>query len=100
MHVIEESSALAVVRAYGELRLAEVARIAAAAARARAAGRAVVLDLSRVTHLHYAGARLLGEVPGIRAAGASRYVRDLCYAGGGFGRLEFHRDVAEAVRAS
>ncbi|HYQ82092.1 MAG TPA: anti-anti-sigma factor [Anaeromyxobacteraceae bacterium] len=100
MHVIEESSALAVIRAYGELRLAEVARIAAAAARARAAGRAVVLDLSRVTHLHYAGARLLGEVPGIRAAGASRYVRDLCYAGGGFGRLEFHRDVAEAVRAS
>ena len=100
MHVIEESSALAVIRAYGELRLAEVARIAAAAARARAAGRAVVLDLSRVTHLHYAGARLLGEVPGIRAAGASRYVRDLCYAGGGFGRLEFHRDVTEAVRAS
>ena len=100
MHVVEESSALTVIRAYGELKLAEVARIAAAAARARAAGGAVVLDLSRVTHLHYAGARLLGEVPGIRAAGASRYLRDLCYAGGGFGRLEFHRDVAEAVRAS
>jgi hypothetical protein len=100
MHVVEESSALTVIRAYGELPLAEVARIAAAAARARAAGGAVVLDLSRVTHLHYAGARLLGEVPGIRAAGASRYLRDLCYAGGGFGRLEFHRDVAEAVRAS
>ena len=100
MHVIEEQSALTVIRGYGELGLAEVARVAAAAARARAARRAVVLDLSRATHLHYAGARLLSEVPGIRVAGASRYLRELVYAGGGFGRLEFHRDVAEAVRAS
>lgn len=100
MHVVEETSDLTVIRGYGELGLPEVARVAAAAARGRAAGRTVVLDLSRVSHLHYAGARLLAEVPGIRAAGASRYLRDLCYAGGGFGRLEFHRDVAEAVRAS
>ena len=100
MHVTEEMSGLTVIRGYGELGLVEVARIAAAAARARASGRAVVLDLGRVAHLHYAGARLLGEVPGIRVAGASRYLRDLVYAGGGFGRLEFHRDVTEAVQVS
>ncbi len=100
MHVVEERNGLTVIRGYGELGLAEVARIAAAAARARASGQAVVLDLGQVAHLHYAGARLLGEVPGLRAAGASRYVRDLVCAGGGWGRLEFHRDVAEAVRAS
>ncbi len=100
MHVVEEMNELTVIRGYGELGLAEVARIAAAAARARASGRAVVLDLGHVAHLHYAGARLLGEVPGLRAAGASRYVRDLVCAGGGWGRLEFHRDVSEAMRVS
>ncbi len=98
MHVLREDTALTVLRCYGELSLAELASVAAAAARARAAGRLVVVDLSRVRHLHFAGARLLREVPGLRLAGASRYVRDLVHAGGGFG-VEFHPDVAQAVRA-
>jgi hypothetical protein len=80
MHVTEEMSGLTVIRGYGELGLGEVARIAAAAARARASGRAVVLDLGGVAHLHYAGARLLGEVPGVRVAGAA-LPHDLVYAG-------------------
>ncbi len=58
----------------------------------------MVVDLSRVRHLHYAGARLLREVPGLRLAGASRYLRDLVHAGGGFG-VEFHPDVAHALGA-
>jgi hypothetical protein len=98
MHVLREDTVLAILRCYGELSLAELASVAAAAARARAAGRLVVVDLSRVRHLHFAGARLLREVPGLRLAGASRYVRDLVHAGGGFG-VEFHPDVAQAVRA-
>ena len=98
MHVLREDSGLTILRCYGELSLAELASVAAAAARARAAGRLVVVDLSRVRHLHFAGARLLREVPGLRLAGASRYVRDLVHAGGGFG-VEFHPDVAQAVRA-
>jgi ABC-type transporter Mla MlaB component len=98
MHVLREDTGLTVLRCYGELSLAELASVAAAAARARAAGRLVVVDLSRVRHLHFAGARLLREVPGLRLAGASRYVRDLVHAGGGFG-VEFHPDVAQAVRA-
>ena len=100
MHLVEDEHALTVIRAYGDLGLDELAHIAAAAARARASGRAVVLDLGRVRHLHYAGARLLGQVPGLKTAGASRYLRDLVCAGGGWGHLEFHRDVGEAVRAS
>jgi hypothetical protein len=51
-----------------------------------------------VRHLHYAGARLLREVPGLRLAGASRYLRDLVHAGGGFG-VEFHADLAHALGA-
>jgi len=98
MHVLREDLGLTVLRCYGELSLAELASVAAAAARARAAGRLVVVDLSRVRHLHFAGARLLREVPGLRLAGASRYVRDLVHAGGGFG-VEFLPDVAQAVRA-
>ncbi len=98
MHVLREDAGVTVLRCYGELSLAELATIAAAAARARAARRLVVVDLARVRHLHYAGAPLLREVPGLRIAGASRYVRDLLHAGGGFG-VEFHPDVAQAVRA-
>ena len=98
MHVSREEPGVTVLRCYGELSLAELATIAAAAARARAARRVVVLDLSRVSHLHYAGARLLREVPGLRLAGASRYLRDLVHAGGGFG-VEFHPDVAHALEA-
>ena len=98
MHVLREDSGVTVLRCYGELTLAELASVAAAAARARAGGRLVVIDLSRVRHLHYAGARLLREVPGLRLAGASRYLRDLVHAGGGFG-VEFHPDLAHALGA-
>ena len=99
MHAAREEPGVTVVRCYGELSLAEMASVAAAAARARLAGRAAVVDLSRVSHLHYGGARLLGAVPGIRVAGASRYLRALLWAGGGYGKVEIHPDVAEAVRA-
>ena len=60
----------------------------------------VVIDLKRVTHLHYAGAALLKAIPGLRAAGASRYVRDLVHAGGAGGYVELYGDVEEAVRAA
>jgi hypothetical protein len=98
MHVLREDSGVTVLRCYGELALAELASVAAAAARARAGGRLVVIDLSRVRHLHYAGARLLREVPGLRLAGASSYLRNLVHAGGGFG-VEFHPDLAHALGA-
>ena len=98
MHVLREQACVTVLRCYGPLSLAELASVAAAAARARAAGRMVVVDLARVPHLHYAGARLLREVPGLRLAGASRYLRDLLHAGGAFG-VEFHPDVAHALEA-
>jgi ABC-type transporter Mla MlaB component len=98
MHVALHQNALTLIRCYGELSLEELARVAAAAARARADGRMAVVDLGRVTHLHYAGARLLAEVPGLRAAGASRYVRDLLRAGAG--SVELYRDVGEAFGAA
>jgi ABC-type transporter Mla MlaB component len=98
MYVLREETGVTVLRCYGELPLAELASVAAAAARARATGRLVVIDLSRVRHLHYAGARLLREVPGLRLAGASGYLRNLVLAGGGYG-VEFHPDVADAMRA-
>jgi len=98
MHVLRQEIGVTVLRCYGDLSLAELASVAAASARVRASGGLVVLDLSRVRHLHYAGARLLREVPGLRLAGASRYLRDLVLAGGGFG-VEFHSDVADAMRA-
>jgi hypothetical protein len=43
---------------------------------------------------------MLKAVPGVRAAGASRYVRDLVYAGGAGGYVELYPDVEEAVRAA
>ncbi|MEI7704847.1 MAG: anti-anti-sigma factor [Deltaproteobacteria bacterium] len=98
MHVLRDQPGVCVLRCYGELSLAELASVAASAARARSVGRLVVIDLSRVRHLHFAGARLLAEVPGLRLAGASRYLRDLVHAGGGFG-VEFHPDVPHALRA-
>jgi ABC-type transporter Mla MlaB component len=98
MHVLRDEPGVTVLRCFGELSLPELASLAASAARARAAGSLVVVDLSRVRHLHYAGAPLLREVPGLRLAGASRYLRDLVHAGGGFG-VEFHPDVAHALGA-
>lgn len=89
-----------VIRCTGEVTLDELSEIASIARRARFEGRMVVVDLKRVTHLHYAGAALLKAIPGLRAAGASRYVRDLVFAGGAGGYVELYPDVEEAVRAA
>ena len=89
-----------IIRGIGDLSRDELAAIAAVAARSRNDGRTVVIDLKRVTHLHFAGAALLKSIPGLRAAGASRYVRDLVNAGGAGGYVEMFGDVEEAVRAA
>ncbi|HTN53762.1 MAG TPA: anti-anti-sigma factor [Anaeromyxobacter sp.] len=89
-----------VIRCSGELTREELSRIAALGRAARDEGSRVVVDLKRVTHLHYAGAELLRAIPGLRAAGASRYVRDLVFAGGAGGYVELYGDVEEAVRAA
>ncbi len=89
-----------VIRGEGELSRDELQAISGIASRARADGRTVVIDLKRVTHLHYAGAALLKLVPGLRAAGASRYVRDLVRAGGAGGYVELFDDVDDAVSAA
>jgi ABC-type transporter Mla MlaB component len=89
-----------IIRCEGELAREELIEVAALARRARAEACLVVIDLKRVTHLHYAGAALLRAIPGLRAAGASRYVRDLVFAGGAAGYLELFGDVEEAVRAA
>lgn len=89
-----------IIRGIGDLSRDELAAIAAVAGRARHDGRTVVIDLKKVTHLHFAGAALLKAIPGLRAAGASRYVRDLVNAGGAGGYIELFCDVEEAVRAA
>ncbi len=89
-----------IIRGVGELTKEELSAIAAIARRARDGGRRVVVDLKQVTHLHYAGAALLKAIPGLRAAGASRYVRDLVHAGGAGGHLELFEDVEAAFRAA
>ncbi len=89
-----------VIRCEGEISREELAQVAALARKERAEARQVVIDLKRVTHLHYAGAALLRAIPGLRAAGASRYVRDLVFAGGAAGHVELYGDVEEAVRAA
>jgi ABC-type transporter Mla MlaB component len=100
MYEARQDEGVTVIRGAGELGRAELAAMAALAAQARREGRTVVIDLSRVTHLHYADAALLKAIPGLRAAGASRYVRDLVHAGGAGGYVEFHADVEEALRAA
>ena len=100
MYEAREEDGVTLLRGIGELGRDELAAIAAVAARARREGRMVVVDLKRVTHLHYAGAALLKAIPGLRAAGASRYVRDLVHAGGAAGYVELYPDVEEAVRAA
>lgn len=100
MHAVDHQPGITVIRCAGELGLAELARIVAQAARSRADGRLVVLDVALVPHLHFAGARLLRQVEGLRLAGASRYVRNLLRAGGAGGFVEFHENVAEAVTAA
>jgi hypothetical protein len=100
MYEARHSEGVTIVKAVGDLGRAELAGIAALASQARQQGRVVVIDLKRVTHLHYAGAALLKAIPGLRAAGASRYVRDLVHAGGAAGYVELYPDVEEAVRAA
>jgi hypothetical protein len=99
MYEARHGEGVTVIKGAGELGLAELAAIAAVAAEARREGRLAIVDLQQVTHLHYAGAALLKAIPGIRAAGASRYVRDLVRAGAG-SYVEFHDDVEEALRAA
>ena len=89
-----------IIRAEGDLTREELIAVSAMASRARREGRMVVIDLKRVTHLHYAGAALLKAVPGLRAAGASRYVRDLVRASGAGGHVELFEDLEEAVSAA
>ncbi len=100
MYTVQPQHGLTLVHCTGELGLEELARITAACARARAERQMVVIDLTRVTHLHYAGARLLRRVPGLRLAGPSRYVRDLVHAGGAGGFVELFDHVEEALRAA
>jgi hypothetical protein len=100
MYETRDEDTVTVIRAVGELSRQELGGIALAAGQAREEGRTVVIDLRRVTHLHYAGAALLKAIPGLRAAGATRYVRDLVCAGGAGGHLEMFADVEEAIRAA
>jgi ABC-type transporter Mla MlaB component len=100
MYEAREQDHVTVIRARGELTRDELRSIAGVAAGARADGRVVVVDLRGVTHLHYAGAALLKAIPGLRAAGASRYVRDLVHAGGAGGHVEMFDDVADATGAA
>ena len=100
MYEARQQDDVTVIRGLGELTRDELSGIAELARRARREGRVVVIDLKRVTHLHYAGAALLKAIPGLRAAGASRYVRDLVHAGGAGGYVELYGDVEEAVRAA
>lgn len=100
MYEAKFAESFVVIRGAGELSRSELAAIAAIAVRARRDGRMVVMDLARVTHLHYAGAALLKAIPGLRAAGASRYVRDLVLAGGAGGFVELYGDVEEALQAA
>jgi hypothetical protein len=88
------------IRGAGELARSELEEIGVIAADAPPARRRVIVDLRRVSHLHYAGAAVFRHVPGVRAAIASRYVRDLVLAGGAGGFVELYDDVEEALRAA
>jgi hypothetical protein len=100
MYETRQMDEVTVIKGVGDVSREELAAMARVAARARAAGRTVVIDLKRVTHLHYAGAALLKAIPGLRAAGANRYVRDLVHAGGAGGFVEMFADVEAAIRAA
>ena len=100
MYEARHQDGVTIIRGIGELSRAELEAIAGLATTVREGGRMVVVDLKRVTHLHYAGAALLKSIPGLRAAGASRYVRDLVYAGGAGGFVELYGNLEEALRAA
>jgi hypothetical protein len=95
-----ELDGVVVIRCAGELAREELESIAITAGAARRSGARVVLDLRRVSHLHYAGAAMLRGVPGLPAAVASRYVKDLVHAGGAGGFVELFDDVEAALRAA
>jgi ABC-type transporter Mla MlaB component len=100
MFEAREQDDVTVIVGQDELDREELAEIARLARAARAAGRRVVVDLKRVRHLHYAGAALLKTVPGLRASGATRYVRDLVAAGGAGAHVEHLADVDDATQAA
>ncbi len=100
MFQVRVNDDVVVIKCEGELDRDELSQVAALARKERAEARMVVIDLKKVTHLHYAGAALLRAIPGLRAAGANRYVRDLVFAGGAAGHVELYGDVEEAVRAA
>jgi hypothetical protein len=100
VYEVVELDGVVVIRGAGELARHEVEAMAAAAGDARRSGARVALDLRRVSHLHYAGAAMLREVPGLPAAVASRYVKDLVHAGGAGGFVELFDDVEAALRAA
>lgn len=96
MHTIDVEGGATVVRGRGVLSRAEVEEIAARAALERRASRRVVLDLTRVSHLHYRDAARLARVRGLRAAVTSQYVKALLHAGAGVD-LEVFDDLADAL---
>lgn len=98
MHTTEHQGSTTIIRARGSLSEPEVAAIALDALRERADGFPVIVDVSGVSHVEYAGARRLLNVPEIRVAGASRYVRDLIRAASGV-HVEFYPTVEEAQSA-
>ncbi len=100
MYETRKQDDVTIIRGAGELGRDELAGIAAVARSARAHGLRVVIDLKRVTHVNYAGAALLKSIPGLRAAGASRYVRDLVHAAGIGGHVELYPDVEAALHAA
>ncbi|BDG10314.1 STAS domain-containing protein [Anaeromyxobacter paludicola] len=100
MYEARHQDGVTIIRGIGELSREELEAIARLATVVREGGRMVVIDMKRVTHLHYAGAALLKSIPGLRAAGASRYVRDLVYAGGAGGFVELYGNLEEALRAA
>jgi ABC-type transporter Mla MlaB component len=100
MYQVRHEGSFTIIRACGDLGRSALAELVELVARCQGGGRVVVVDLSRVTHLHYAGVSLLRSVPGLRAIGASRYVRDLVYAGGGAGYVELYPDLEEALLAA
>jgi ABC-type transporter Mla MlaB component len=100
MFEARERDDVTVIVGQDELTREDLAAIARVAREARHAGRRVVIDLKRVEHLHYAGAALLKTVPDLRAAGASRYVRDLVAAGGAGAHVEHYADVEDATQAA
>jgi hypothetical protein len=99
MYQVHRGHGVTLICGQGELTREELSTLAALAAAARESGQKVVIDLKQVDHLHYAGAAML-KLRGLRAAGASPYVRDLVRAGGAGAYLEMYKDVEEATRAA